>query len=409
MTNPSDGDTDGTRTGMSDLLSQTAWRRWTVASLLSRLPISMGLLAFVLAGQQSLDSAAQGSVLAGLLGFVAGLLGPWAGRRLDRTEVRRALQRRLLGAAIMMCAFATLVHFRAGFAALAVTVVVMGAFLAGMMAGFRSLLLVVVESATRRHSHFVESMMVEFGYAIGPLIVSGVYLVTNLETVLYVMAGVFVLSAYLMRRIPEMFVEQVVKPERGSGVTRSTLRIAALGFAVSLTFSLTEGSVSLRMPSIGLETSASGPFLLLLGLGSCIGGLYVSFRPITVGPKRLTAGVLLLAFALTLQPLAWASSPLWLGASLLIASLPLVPLTGLLSSLIEVHAGPNNRGTLFAVFVTASMVGAGTGVSLAGIISTTLSPTAPALVSSAAFAMLGLAVLTQVAWRSFVHRRDRAR
>jgi predicted MFS family arabinose efflux permease len=144
-------------------------------------------------------------------------------------------------------------------------------------------------------------------------------------------------------------------------------------------------------------------------LSSCIGGLYVSFRPITVGPKRLTAGVLLLAFALTLQPLAWASSPLWLGASLLIASLPLVPLTGLLSSLIEVHAGPNNRGTLFAVFVTASMVGAGTGVSLAGIISTTLSPNAPALVSSAAFAMLGLAVLTQVAWRSFVHRRDRAR
>ena len=54
---------------MSDLLSQTAWRRWTVASLLSRLPISMGLLAFVLAGQQSLDSAAQGSVLAGLLGL----------------------------------------------------------------------------------------------------------------------------------------------------------------------------------------------------------------------------------------------------------------------------------------------------------------------------------------------------
>lgn len=394
---------------MSDLLSQTAWRRWTVASLLSRLPISMGLLAFVLAGQQSLDSGAQGSVLAGLLGFVAGLLGPWAGRRLDRTEVRRALQRRLLGAASMMCAFATLVHFRAGFAVLAVAVVVMGAFLAGMMAGFRSLLLVVVESATRRHSHFVESMMVEFGYAIGPLIVSGLYLVTNLETVLYVMAGVFVLSAYLMRRIPEMFVEQVVKPERGSGVTRSTLRIAALGFAVSLAFSLTEGSVSLRMPSIGLETSASGPFLLLLGLSSCIGGLYVSFRPITVGPKRLTAGVLLLAFALTLQPLAWASSPLWLGASLLIASLPLVPLTGLLSSLIEVHAELNNRGTLFAVFVTASMVGAGTGVSLAGFISTTLSPNSPAMVSSAAFAVLGLAVLTQVAWRSFVHRRDRVR
>jgi hypothetical protein len=393
---------------MSDLLSQTAWRRWTVASLLSRLPISMGLLAFVLAGQQSLHSAAQGSVLAGLLGFVAGLLGPWAGRRLDRAEVRRALQRRLLGAGSMMCAFATLVHFRAGFAVLAVTVVVMGAFLAGMMAGFRSLLLVVVESATRRHSHFVESMMVEFGYAIGPLIVSGLYLVTNLETVLYVMAGVFVLSAYLMRRIPEMFVEQVVKPERGSGVTRSTLRIAALGFAVSLAFSLTEGSVSLRMPSIGLETSASGPFLLLLGLSSCIGGLYVSLRPITVGPKRLTAGVLLLAFALTLQPLAWASSPLWLGASLLIASLPLVPLTGLLSSLIEVHAGPNNRGSLFAVLVTASMVGAGTGVSLAGFISTTLSPNAPAMVSSAAFAMLGSAVLTQVAWRSFVHRRDRS-
>ena len=76
---------------MATLLSQSAWRRWTIASLLSRLPMSMALLAFVLAGQQSLDSAAKGSVLAGLMSFTAGLLGPWAGRRLDRTEVRKAL------------------------------------------------------------------------------------------------------------------------------------------------------------------------------------------------------------------------------------------------------------------------------------------------------------------------------
>ena len=385
--------------GMSDLLGQAAWRRWTVASLSSRLPLSMSLLAFVLAGQQSLDSVAKGSILAGLIALVAGLLGPWAGRRLDRTEVRRALQRRLLAAGALMVVFAALVHFRAGFPALIVTVVLVGGCLAGMMAGFRSLLLVVVETASRRHSHFVESMMVEFGYAVGPLVVSGLYFVANLETVLCAMAAVFVVSAFLLRRVPEMFVEQVVRPERVHGESRATLLIAAMGFAVSVAFSMVEGCVALRMPSVGLVPSAAGPFLLLLGMSSCIGGLFVSFRPLSLKRRRVTASLLLIALALTLQPVAWASTPLWLGASLIFASLPLVPLNGLLWSVLETQASPTNRGSLFAVFGTASMVGGGVGVSLAGVVSSAVSPSTPALTASTIFAMLGAAVLLQLAFR----------
>jgi len=399
MRDQGDPSDDPTEPAVAELFSQPAWRRWTAASLLSRLPVSMALLAFVLAGQQSLESAAQGSVLAGLIGFVAGLLGPWAGRRLDRTEVRAALQRRLVVAGLMMGVVAALVHQRAGFLSLIVAVVIMSAALAGMMAGFRSLLLVVVQTSVRGHSHYVESMMVEFGYAVGPLIVTGIYLATNIEVVLSSMSAIFLVAAILLRKIPEMFVEQVVHTDPGFAVSRTTLRVAALGFAVSTGFGIVEGSVALRMSSIGLPTSSSGPFLLLLGVGSCIGGMYVSLRPMRTSRRRLRAGQLLIAFAVTLQPYAWASTTLGLGASLIVASIPLVPLNRLLSSLIEAEAGPNNRSTLFAVFLTAIMVGGGVGVALGGVLSSTLAPTGPALISSTLYAAMGSIILIQAVFR----------
>src|ERR671939_41444 len=88
-----------TRVSNRSLIGDGAWRRWTAASGLSRLPAAMAPLALVIAGQYATGSFADGAVLAGVYAFTEALAAPILGRRLDRRELRSGLRRALGGAA----------------------------------------------------------------------------------------------------------------------------------------------------------------------------------------------------------------------------------------------------------------------------------------------------------------------
>ena len=70
------------------LFSDRLWRRWTLASGLSRLPIALAPLALVIAGHYATDSFADGALLAGVYAFAESLAAPcWGGGSIPANSV----------------------------------------------------------------------------------------------------------------------------------------------------------------------------------------------------------------------------------------------------------------------------------------------------------------------------------
>lgn len=377
---------------ITELLSQKTWRSWTVSSLLSRFPLSMSLVAFALAAEHTGLEAGDGTVIAGATTLTAALLGPWAGRRFDGQELRRRLQRNCLLAAAAVVAFALLVNTKAPLWGLIAAAIVLGLPIAGMLAGFRALLFVAVERQHLRHAHFVESFMVEFSYGVGPVLVTVLILFADLNVVLGVMAASFIISAAALRKVPAM--PPVLDLDPANVVrTREFWSLCALGFCIAAGVGLIEGSVALRMSSLGVETSHAGAYLLLLGIGSCIGGVAVSLRPLNPASPVRVISILLFVFALTIIPFVLVDHAVWFALILPFVSMPLVPLNGLAASLVEARLGAENRGVSFGFFITFMTAGGGLGVIAAGVVGNNVSSIAPPALAAGLFACIGLGCL----------------
>ena len=113
------------------------------------------------------------------------------------------------------------------------------------------------------------------------------------------------------------------------------------------------------MPGYGLSPNLGGLFLLLLSIGSVIGGTYVSLRPIRRSRTAQKGSVLFAVFAVLMLPSILAPSPVAYGGCLLFASLMLVPLNGLGMSEIEARVGAEQRAEAFSSYQAATMIGRG--------------------------------------------------
>jgi predicted MFS family arabinose efflux permease len=111
-----------------------------------------------------------------------------------------------------------------------------------------------------------------------------------------------------------------------------------------------------------------GVFLLLLSIGSMIGGICVSLRPIRRQRTARKASILFAVFALLILPSTLATSAGMYAVCLLFASLMLVPITGLGSSELEARIGETQRAEAFSYFLAATMIGGGLGGILNGIL-----------------------------------------
>lgn len=384
-----------------DLLATRSWRQWTLASMLARMPVSMGLLGLILAGEEATGSLATGAHLAGTMMFTAGLLGPWRGARMDRREMCRALQESSLILAVAFVGLAAAVAYEAPTTALFASAILAGTGLAGMWGGFRALLLVVVTPAQLRQAHYVESMMVEVTYLLGPLSIGLIVGLTNAVVAVLVMAGFALSAAVALRgvtRLDPRPAEIATAPWRSPAIAV----IYFFAFFVGFGFASVESNIAARMEPYGLDSDRAGTYLALLGLGSVLGGVAVSIRPLrSKDPARLAA-LLFFAFALMLMPSALAGTAGMFGLTLLFASIALVPLNGLGAAELEHRIGDGRRGEAFSWYIAATMMGGGIGSALSGTLAREFEPRVVPMVSAATFATCGvlLLVIRRVAKRS---------
>jgi MFS family permease len=353
--------------GLGRLLSSRAWQRWTLSSFLARLPISMALLGLVLAGQTETGSLAAGAKLAGVTTFCAGLAGPMRGRLLDRGELRGGLQRNCFLVCGLFAVFAWCVSLRVPIVVLYALCACLGYSFSGVWGGFRALLVAAVVPDHLRRAHFVESFMVEASWGIGPLLVTVLAALGGAVAALLGIAAVAFLAGISLIGV----VQSRPGPRARTHILRHREDVRALvglAFCVGLGFGTFESNVPQRMPQYGLSPNLGGLFLLLLAVGSMIGGTYVSLRPIRRERTARKASILFALFALLMLPSILAPTGLVYGGCLLFASLMLVPINGLGTSELEARIGEKQRAEAFSCYQAATMIGGGLGAVLNGIL-----------------------------------------
>lgn len=368
------------------LFGERRWRRWTIASFLCRFPQPMSLLAFQIAGLRVTGSIGKGALLVGITGF-CGLLGPWTGRRRDRGSMRRRLQASCLAASVALGAMAALVAMRASFLLVVVCAIVQGSAIAGTWSGFRALLVTVLPGEHLHQAHFVESLMVEIGYGVGPLAVTAIMVVGSVTDALLIMAMTEFAGVLALQFVPDLDGRKVPAPpsSRAQFPLRDIILICSVALAFSLGFALIESNIPARMHQYGLAADRAGVFMAVLAAGSCIGGLAVSIWPLSRARPVLQAAALFALFGLLSLPSALAGSVLVLLLVLPFNSLPHVPLSGLGAASIEQHVGINRRGEAFGYFNAATRLGSGLGATLNGVLLGVLGAATIPLIASGIF------------------------
>ncbi len=368
------------------LFGERRWRRWTVASFLCRFPQPMSLLAFQIAGLRVTGSIGKGALLVGITGF-CGLLGPWAGRKRDRGSMRRRLQASCFTASAALGAMAVLVGVKAPFLLVVACAIVQGSAIAGTWSGFRALLVRVLPGEHLHQAHFVESLMVEIGYGVGPLVVTAIVVVGNVTDALVIMAVTEFAGALTLQLVPDLDGRTLPTPPTSHAdfPLRDIILICSLALAFSLGFALIETNIPARMHQYGLAADQAGVFMALLATGSCIGGLAVSIWPLSRARLVLQAAALFALFGLLSLPSALAGSVLVFLLVLPFNSLPHVPLSGLGAATIEQHVGIRNRGEAFGYFNAATRLGSGLGATLNGVLLGVLGAATIPLIASGIF------------------------
>jgi MFS family permease len=380
---------------LRELIGHGPWRRWLVASMAARLPLSMLPLAFVLVGQAADGSVTLGATLTGFGSLCACLAAPVRGRLLDRQELRRALQIDSLVAAGVFALLLVVLQFDLPTALLFVLSVGGGWSIAGMMSGLRALLVVAVPAEQLRRSHFVESLLTEVCYGLGPILVGVLGLLGGAKLVLLVMFAIQASAALSLRRIGT-FAPRRVSRTKLLG-RRDVRRLTALTFFVSLGYGTLESNVPQRMGEFGLSTEVGGWFLGILAAGSCIGGMLASIRPTSARYPRLVAAVLALAFAVLIIPSALARTAPLYGFTLVISTLAFVPIVGLLAAEFESRLGVAQRGEGFAYFVTALTLGGAVGYLGNGLLIGPLAASTMPWLAAALFGVVGAMLLASCA------------
>ncbi|HEX6254288.1 MAG TPA: hypothetical protein VFZ70_00620 [Euzebyales bacterium] len=377
-----------------------SFRRWAVANLFARLPLTMNLLALVLLGELITGSLATGAMLSGILTVTSGVLAQPRGRSLDRVELRTGLRRDLVLSSVGMAAIALAAATAAPVWVLGVLAGVQGVVSAAILGGFRALLVPTVSADEIEPANALDAVFVEVAFVAGPAVAGAAALVIGPVGVVVLQAVSFLVAAVLIGGLPRRPpAADLSLAGPAPWRTRGALSVYLLAFGPGLALGGWEASVPARLESFGWEPATAGPLLALAALGSGLAGLVAANLRDPLRYGRAMAAGLLLMFALSFVPTAVAASVLVLAAGLFVVGVPIAPLNALASLSLQRIVAEPRQAEGFALYPAMILIGAGTGQAIAGIALRVLSPAAFMLLLAAVPAALGAVVLGAMALR----------
>jgi MFS family permease len=358
--------TDARPSTFAGLVSDRSWRAWLPASILARLPQAMLLLSWVVVGDARTGSLTLGATLTGVGCIAACIIAPLRGRLLDRQDLRRAVQLECLLTASNLALLIVVITDRWPVWTLFAVAVAQGWANAGIQSGLRALLVAVVPAEQLHRAHFVESLMQELCYVIGPIVVGVFILVGGVKVTLCVAIGIAGSAALALQRVTSL--RQTPLPRVRLYRRRDIRRLTALVAVITAGLDLLESNVPQRMSQYHLSTGAAGWFMAVGAASSCAGGLIVSFRPLTSRGNHLRPAALLVGFAALNVPGVLAPSAWVYGLSLLFSTLAFVPLIGFVAAEFEARLTEGERGEGFAYMFAGIMGGGSLGFLATGLL-----------------------------------------
>lgn len=384
-------------TGLGALARQPQWRRWTLASFLGRLPLTMTLLALVLVGERVTGSLAVGAQLAGVATFTAGIAAPMRGRQLDRGGLREGLRNAALLTSIMLVAQAVAVLTGAPLGLLYVLAAAQGASFAALSGGFRALLVPVVSAEDLPRANTLEAVFIEVAFVAGPSLAGILALMVGPVGVLLVMAAAAAASGLLVMTLPAVpgsGFHGGVAPWR----TRGATGVYLLALLMGVTAGLLESALPPRAAELGMEAASAGPLLALTAAGSAVGGLAAAARRDHRRWQARVAVVLLALFGLLMLGLSAVGTVVGVGVLLFAVGVPIAPLNALGAMRLQDVLPSERLGEGFAVYTAMILVGAGIGQSITGQALGRLGPQA-LLAIGGGVPLLGAVAMTAVVLR----------
>lgn len=352
-------------TGLGALARQPLWRRWTAASFLGRLPMTMTLLALVLVGERASGSLAVGAQLAGVATLTAGLAAPLRGRQLDRRGLREGLQQAAWLTAVMLVGQAVAVVAGAPLAVLYVLAAVQGFAFAALSGGFRALLVPVVSAEDLPRANTLEAVFIEVAFVAGPALAGILALLVGEVGVLLAMAAASAASALLTRTLPAA-PQHVDVALQAPWRTRGARAVYLLALLMGITVGLLESALPPRAAELGFAAASAGPLLALVAGGSAVGGLAAAVRRDHRSHQIRVAVALLCALALAMGVLPLAEGIVALALLLFCLGAPIAPLNALGALRLQDAIAPSRLGEGFAVYTAMILIGAGVGQSITG-------------------------------------------
>jgi len=382
------------RHGLVTLARQPRWRRWTLASFLARLPVTMSLLAFVLVGDQATGSLAVGASLAGAATVASGLASPLRGRALDRRELRVGLQRASVANAVALLALLAGVAIGAPIAVLFALAVVQGITTAAISGGMRALLPVVVPERDLERANAIEAVSIELAFVVGPTLAGTLALFVEPTVVLGIMAAAAAAAAWVMHPLPKL-VPPKERPLAAPWSVPGIKPVLLITVAVGMTVGVFEAALPPRAEQLGLAAAAAGPLLAFAAVGSGIGGILASGMVGASARANRLAPRYLVAMGLLILPLAFLPTVPLLAGSLFLAGLPIAPLNALGAMRLHASVPAGRQAEGFSVYVATIVLGAGLGQSAVGALLERTGPE-PLLAGGAAVPLLVALVIIVV-------------
>jgi MFS family permease len=353
-------------TTFAGLVRHRPWQAWIPASFLARLPQAMLLLSWVVVGDARAGSLTLGATLAGVASIAACAIAPLRGRLLDRQDLRRAVQLESLLTASNLALLIAVITAKWPIWTLFAIAVAQGWANAGTQSGLRALLVAVVPDEQLHRAHFVESLITEICYVIGPVLVGVLTLVGGVAATLGVMIGIACAAALALTRVGGLRQKPIARSKLYR--RRDVRRLTALVAVITAGVDLLESNVPQRMSQYDLPAGAAGWFMAVLATGSCAGGLIVSFRPLRSRGNYLRPAVLFVGFAALNVPAVLAANALAYGLSILFSTLAFVPLIGFAAAEYEARLDEGERGEGFAYMFAGIMGGGSVGYLATGLL-----------------------------------------
>jgi hypothetical protein len=352
---------------LRDLAALPAWRRWTLASFLGRLPLTMSLLALQLAGYEATGSLATGALLAGTATGVSALAAPLRGRQLDRNGLRGGLRRASTGLALALLAQVAALRLGAPVPVLFVLAAAQGVVGAAVQGGFRALLTPVVPAAQLPRASTLDAVFVEVAFIAGPALAGVLALGVGATGVVGALPSASAGCALVTGGLPTV---APAARRTGPAPWRTPIVMVVLGLGVVAGTSLgaMESAVAALVATLGADPELAGPLLTFAAAGSAVGGILASSRVSPRLASAVPAAVLFAAFGLLLLPAAAAPSLLLLGVALFAVGLPIAPLNALGSLRLQAALPVGGQGEGFAAWTAAILLGAGLGQSATGLL-----------------------------------------